>query len=285
MTIQNVAQLKATPWTTEELESMGASVQAPAASSAARASSSSGSGSGSGSGTSSSSDMGQNARITTDVNMGLDEIQAWEPPSIASLENQQAEFGKADTLFGAAEEMLSGLREKNAAWLKGEVPDDVAEQLREKSAQSARMGGIAGSQAARNLQARDLGLTSMQIQESGMQREAQLSELSKGLGAIREQRAQFMTNLHEQSKQFGANLADQMTRTQLAHRELILKQEAFNAEQNMRLVELITQSTLGMMQLQVQAAGSDVDFSGGVTTFEALQSQLENLLSRSNPKE
>ena len=220
----------------------------------------------------------------TDVNMGLDEIQAWEPPSIASLENQQAEFGKADTLFGAAEEMLSGLREKNAAWLKGEVPGDVAEQLREKSALSARMGGTAGSQAARNLQARDLGLTSMQIQESGMQREAQLSELSKGLGAIREQRAQFMTNLHEQSKQFGANLADQMTRTQLAHRELILKQEAFNAEQNMRLVELISQSTLGMMQLQVQAAGSDVDFSGGVTTFETLQSQLENLLSRSNPK-
>jgi len=243
---------------------------------------------GSSSGSSSSgaaSDVEQNAKITTDVNMGLDEIQAWEPPSIASLENQQAEFGKADTLFGAAEEMLSGLREKNAAWLKGEISADVAEGLRSRAALSARSGGAAGSQASRNLQARDLGLTSMQIQESGMQREAQLSELSRGLGAIREQRAQFMTQLHEQSRQFGANLADQMTRTQLAHRELILKQEAFNAEQNMRLVELISQSTLGMMQLQVQAAGSDVDFSGGVSTFETLQSQLENLLSRSNPKE
>ena len=51
----------------------------------------------------------------------------------------------------------------------------------------------------------------------------------------------------------------------------------------MRLVELITQSTLGFMQLQVSAAQGETDFSGGVSTFETLQSQLEALMARSNP--
>ena len=36
----------------------------------------------------------------------------------------------------------------------------------------------------------------------------------------------------EASRQFGANLQDQMYRTQLAHKELMLKQEAFNADMN-----------------------------------------------------
>ena len=34
---------------------------------------------------------------------------------------------------------------------------------------------------------------------------------------------------------------------------------------------------------QVQAAGSKVDFGGNLSTYEALQTQLENLLARSNP--
>ena len=42
-------------------------------------------------------------------------------------------------------------------------------------------------------------------------------------------------------------------------------------------------STLGFMQTQVSAAGGDVDFGGGVQTFETLQLQLEGLLARSNP--
>jgi len=38
------------------------------------------------------------------------------------------------------------------------------------------------------------------------------------------------------------------------------------------------------LQLQVQAAGQETDFGGGVTTYETLQKQLEELWSRSNPK-
>ena len=225
-------------------------------------------------------------KITTNTDLSLDAVTPWETPEIASLENQKKEYAASDSLLGSAESILEDLRKRNESWLKGEIPDDVAEGLRSNAALAARSGGAAGSQASRNLQARDFGLTSMQIQESGMQRAAQLSELQKGLAAVHEQRAQFLTSLQENSRQFGANLADQMTRTQLAHRELILKQDAFNAEQNARIVELIAQSSLGAMQLQVQAATGGVEDDSGITaSFNQLQQQLQNLLARSNPTE
>jgi len=255
-------------------------------------------------------DAGQgSAKVTTALDMSIEPPATYEPLDLSGISYDPAspdvgDLTKADTALQAMESMIGGLREKNKDWMAGKVSGDTADQLRSQSALSARMGGAGGdSPMTRNLQARDFGLTSMQIQEAGMQREGQLTQLQQGLAGMREQRMQFMTQLREEqeryrgafemdkakvgeaSRQFGANLQDQMYRTQLAHKELMLKQEAFNAEQNMRLVELISQSTLGMMQLQVQAAGSDVDFSGGVSTFETLQSQLENLLSRSNPKE
>ena len=249
-----------------------------------------------------------NARVTTDLDMSIPDIPEYEPLDLSGIEYDPAspdlqDLSKADTALGAMEDMIGGLREKNKDWMAGKVSGDTADQLRSQAALSARMGGAGvDSQMSRNLQARDFGLTSMQIQEAGMQRESQLTQLQQGLAGIREQRMQFMTQLREQqsqfgsafemdkakvgeaSRQFGANLQDQMYRTQLAHKELMLKQEAFNAEQNMRLVELITQSTLGFLQLQVQAAGQETDFGGGVKTYETLQRQLEGLWSRSNPK-
>ena len=226
--------------------------------------------------------IGGESKITTSTNLALDPVAEWEPPEIASLENQEAQYASSDKLLGDAEDMLAELRKKNESWMRGEVAPDVQEGLRSSAALSARSSGLTGSQAARNLRAKDLGLTSMQIQESGMQREAQLSELSKGLAGIREQRAQYLTSLQENSRQFGASLADQVMRTQLAHRELMLKQDAFNAEQNLKLVELITQSNLSMFGLQVQAASSEIDDSGITGSFNQLQKQLEALLARSN---
>jgi hypothetical protein len=88
----------------------------------------------------------------------------------------------------------------------------------------------------------------------------------------------------EASRQFGANLQDQMYRTQLAHKELMLKQEAFNADMNFKLLELITTSTLQGLALQVQAAGQETDFSGGTATLQAIQDNIQTMLDRSNPK-
>lgn len=52
--------------------------------------------------------------------------------------------------------------------LAGEIPADVASQINRKAAAAALQGGYGGSQRARALEARDLGLTSYAIQQQGL---------------------------------------------------------------------------------------------------------------------
>jgi hypothetical protein len=54
------------------------------------------------------------------------------------------------------------------SYLKGELPPDVQAQVLRKSAGKSLMGGYAGSQMHTNLTARDLGLTSLELQTMGM---------------------------------------------------------------------------------------------------------------------
>ena len=258
--------------------------------------------SGSSSGSVSSSAVENPAKITTNLDMSLEPVKPYEPMELPE-EGARTSFDStsADAAAGALESMISELRDKNKAWMEGRISGDTADQLRSQSALSARAGGIGTtSQAARSLQARDFGLTSMAIQEKGMATEGALAQLQQSAAALRENRYQFLSNLTEQqhqfseqlittraaageqSRQFGAGLADQLTRTQLAHKELMLKQEAFNADMNMQLVQLISSVTMAQTGQQLTAAQSNIDDSGITSTFNNLQAQLQRLISSSN---
>ena len=225
-------------------------------------------------------------------NLGTEWQPATTPAELARID--AASRSAADSSLGAAEDLVAQLRQANESWLRGEISGDAADQVRSQAALSARAGGVGvSSQAARNLQARDFGTTSMQIQQQGIAQGGQINQLQQGISGLRENRMRFLEEQHqfsseyrraaaaaeEQSRQFGAGLVDQMYRSQLAHRELMLKQEAFNAEQNMRIVELIAQTTAGLGQLQVQAAVGGVDDDSGITSmFDNLQQQLQRLI-------
>ena len=257
-----------------------------------------GSSSSSGSGSSATS-AANPADVMANVDMG--ELQenlglSWEPAKTPEELARQdgAATAAADASLGVAEDLVSQLRQANESWLQGEISGDVADQVRSQAALSARAGGIGtASQAARNLQAKDLGLTSMQIQQQGISQGGAINQLQQGIAGLRENRMKFLEEQHqfsseyrraaaaaeEQSRQFGASLVDQMYRSQLAHRELMLKQEAFNAEQNMAIVELIANATIAMTGQQVQAAVGGVEDDSGITaTFNSLQSQLQRLI-------
>lgn len=53
-------------------------------------------------------------------------------------------------------------------WLAGKIPDDVSDEVMRRSAGRALYGGFGGSGMARNLTARDLGLTSLDLVGKGM---------------------------------------------------------------------------------------------------------------------
>lgn len=90
-------------------------------------------------------------------------------PALTRLGSKVDDWNTSELLKNL-EKMLpgySGLRDSITSTLqsqlKGEIPDDVSQQVQRLSAESARAGGYSGSEASRNLTARDLGLTSLDI--------------------------------------------------------------------------------------------------------------------------
>lgn len=84
--------------------------------------------------------------------------------------NALTEKFKTDVLpsaMAAANELSAQALSNVSAQLRGELPDDVAAQLKRTAAETAQQIGVRG-QAAQYLTARDLGLTSLQLQQTGL---------------------------------------------------------------------------------------------------------------------
>lgn len=95
-------------------------------------------------------------------------------PRLQQLASQVNSFS-SDELIKGLNKMFPGYSDilaKGTEILKsqqrGEIPDDVRRQIGRLSAERARAGGYAGSEFADNLEARDLGLTSLDIIDRSM---------------------------------------------------------------------------------------------------------------------
>lgn len=136
-------------------------------------------------------------------------FQALSPTDIPQANREAAEYRAGMDVFSSD---IQRLRDVNAAYLRGEISGDVAEQVRAQSAEGALAGGIGtDSGAARSLQARDFGLTSMQLQEAGMARQAQVAQLQSDFSKILQNQQQFTqdynlraASLMDQSRQFAS---------------------------------------------------------------------------------
>lgn len=96
-------------------------------------------------------------------------------PQTRELEAQRNAFNRAQLLESLGLQ-IPGYQEGQAqrtqnamSLLRGELPPDLASQIQRNTASKALTGGYAGSQAARNLTARDLGRTSLDLQQAGNQ--------------------------------------------------------------------------------------------------------------------
>tara|TARA_R110000822_G_scaffold144715_3_gene283538 strand:- start:2166 stop:2921 length:756 start_codon:yes stop_codon:yes gene_type:complete len=96
-------------------------------------------------------------------------------PQTRELEAQRNAFNRAQLLESLGLQ-IPGYQEGQAqrtqnamSLLRGELPPDLAAQIQRNTASKALTGGYAGSQAARNLTARDLGRTSLDLQQAGAQ--------------------------------------------------------------------------------------------------------------------
>lgn len=90
---------------------------------------------------------------------------------------QQALFGTSPTLQGN----MAQFGQNTQSLLNGQIPADVAAQVQNSAAYSALQGGFGGSNMAHALTARDLGTTSLNLQQQGAQNLNQQTQLSQAL--------------------------------------------------------------------------------------------------------
>lgn len=101
-------------------------------------------------------------------------------PRTRELEAQRNKFARAQLLESLGiqvpgyQEAQAKRAENALALLRGELPPDVLAQVQRQAAGKAVAGGYAGSRAAANLTARDIGRTSLALQQAGGQQFANI---------------------------------------------------------------------------------------------------------------
>lgn len=89
---------------------------------------------------------------------------------IGTRANEFMRGERAKTLAGipGLEDIETQTVENLKGWLRGELGDDLSSSVQRRSNAQAFAGGYGGSGMARNLEARDLGLTGLQLQQSAI---------------------------------------------------------------------------------------------------------------------
>ena len=118
-------------------------------------------------------DPGEVQKQTTDDNLsnlaGIEKLG--REVNLANVRNQKAALDAG--LPGQFDQASSNI----ASLLRGEIPTDVGQQIARTSAAAGFQGGFQGSKLGGNLTARDLGLTSLGLQQTGLQNFGALSKL------------------------------------------------------------------------------------------------------------
>lgn len=83
---------------------------------------------------------------------------------LASNQERQQQLTSVDPDLMKQIQQIGSL---STSYLSGQIPQDVQDQIQRTTAQSSLQGGYGGTPMARNLTARDMGLTSMQLQQTG----------------------------------------------------------------------------------------------------------------------
>ena len=94
--------------------------------------------------------------------------QASQLASAINLFNRSEATKSLEASTPGATDVLKKGTEQLAAFIRGEIPKDVSDQVAQQSAERALGGGFGGSGAAKALTARDLGLTSLNLVQQGL---------------------------------------------------------------------------------------------------------------------
>lgn len=114
-------------------------------------------------------------------------MKKYVPPGTPPMTDDQIAQSRGIQGDLPGQEFLDQQQSVISQQLAGEIPQDVQDQVERISAEKSIQSGLGQGQAARNLTARDLGLTSLDIQERGLKNAAQVSSIQGQYNALEEQ--------------------------------------------------------------------------------------------------
>lgn len=179
-----------------------------------------------------------------------------------------------DSQVSALEKSAMQLEDSAQSLLKGEIPADVAAQIRQQSSEASLRFGLGTDQAAAAVTARDLGLTSLQVQQEGVSRMTQAA-------AMRESSAKLAQSRSEFGRQYNLALDDFQTKVRTLNLQgLALEQDRqqFNAKQNMTILSFMVDLLGKQQELGYRYASSDMDATNMMGAFDSMMTQFEGLL-------
>lgn len=182
--------------------------------------------------------------------------------------------GYVDSSLGAAQASIDKMTEANASALKGEIPADVTAAVRRAASENSIMRGI-GGQASRALSARDLGVTSSDIQRKALETESVIGAANRNLATVREGMRQSELTRSAQLDE----LRLKSKSSNLAAIDLERQRISTNIQANVQILGYIERLVEAQQQLAVQASSNDIDPSGLMATFDGWLSQFSGKLN------
>lgn len=211
--------------------------------------------------------------VLQDSAMGAPEFS--DVPGMDFMDNAQVETpgGLVGAGLDAATASIDKMSAANAAMLKGEIPADVSASVRRAASENSILRG-SGGQAGRALSARDLGTTSAEIKQKGIDNEAKIAEARSGLAAAHENIRQFNTTRNATL----AELSIKAKQQNLAAVDVERQRIATNIDSNVNIMNMISQLAQAQQQYAVAAASADIDPSGVMTSLDAMIEQFSTRL-------
>ena len=178
----------------------------------------------------------------------------------------------------ALKENASKMESLSSSYLKGEIPSDVQAQIRRLTSERGLASGIGRGQAGQAMTARDLGLTSMDLQSQGVQ-------ITQAANAVRETLGKLAAAKSEFNKSFDletAKFQEDVRRTDLDITKIDQMRRQFNAEQNMRLVQQVADLASSRAELQYRLAAANIEDVNVVGSMDQVIGQLDKLITQAS---
>lgn len=176
--------------------------------------------------------------------------------------------------LSAMSDSIDRISAANASLLKGEIPADVASAVRRAASESSIAGGIFGS-SARNLSARDLGKTSVDIKQQGISNESALlqsrNELAASYEAIRQYNLTRNTAL--------ANLSLESRKLNLSAIEQERMRIATNIDANIKILGYIAEMAIQQQNIAASAAANEINPSNIISALDRMMAEFNEQLS------